>query len=136
MPVQLQAGLTAHYLPVESGKVSDEDAEQFGRTLDAAPKPALAYCRSGTRSITLWSLSRAGRVPLPEILEKAKNAGYDMHGVVRRIANNGRTPTDAVDGRFDVVIVGAGSAGLTVASSLLARAPDDSPSLFSLTANF
>ncbi|MCG8690586.1 MAG: bifunctional protein tyrosine phosphatase family protein/NAD(P)/FAD-dependent oxidoreductase, partial [Minwuiales bacterium] len=119
-----QAGITAHYLPVESGKVSDEDAENFGRTLDAAPKPALAYCRSGTRSITLWSLSRAGRIPLPEILEKAKSAGYDMHGVVRRIANNGRTPTDAVDGRFDVVIVGAGSAGLTVASSLLARAPD------------
>ena len=119
-----QAGITAHYLPVESGKVSDEDAEKFGRTLDAAPKPALAYCRSGTRSITLWSLSRAGRIPLPEILEKAKSAGYDMHGVVRRIANNGRTPTDAVDGRFDVVIVGAGSAGLTVASSLLARAPD------------
>ncbi len=119
-----QAGLAAHYLPVESGKVSDEDAEQFGHALDAAPKPALAYCRSGTRSITLWSLSRAGRMPLPEILEKAKNAGYDMHGVVRRIANNGKTPTDAVDGRFDVVIVGAGSAGITVASSLLARAPD------------
>jgi len=119
-----QAGLEAHYQPVESGKVTDEDAAGFGRILDAAPKPALAYCRSGTRSVTLWSLSRAGRVALPEILAKAKGAGYDMHGVVRRIANNGRTPTGAVDGRFDVVVVGAGSAGIAVASSLLARKPD------------
>ena len=119
-----QAGMESHYLPVESGKVSDEDAAAFGRALDAAPKPALAYCRSGTRSVTLWSLSRAGRMGLPEILAKTKGAGYDMHGVVRRIANNGRTPTDAVDGRFDVVIVGAGSAGIAVASSLLAREPE------------
>ena len=119
-----RAGLEAHYLPVESGKVTDEDAADFGRILDQAPKPALAYCRSGTRSVTLWSLSRAGRVALPEILAKAKGAGYDMHGVVRRIANNGRTPTGAVDGRFDVVVVGAGSAGIAVASSLLAREPD------------
>ena len=118
------AGIEAHYLPVVSGKVSDEDAAAFGRLLDAAPKPVLAYCRSGTRSITLWSLSRAGRMALPDILAKAKGAGYDMHGVVRRIANNGRTPSDAVDAKFEVVIVGAGSAGISVAASLLARAPD------------
>ena len=119
-----QAGIGAHYLPVESGKVTDEDAARFGEILDAAPKPVLAYCRSGTRSVTLWSLTRAGTLTLPEILSKAKGAGYDMHGVVRRIANNGRTPTEAVDGRFDVVVVGAGSAGIAVAASLLAREPE------------
>ena len=119
-----KAGLETHYLPVESGKVSDADAESFGQVLEATPKPVLAYCRSGTRSVTLWALSRAGRLPLPDILAKAKGAGYDMHGVVRRIANNGKTPSGAVDGKFDVVIVGAGSAGIAVASSLLARTPD------------
>ncbi|MGI9415758.1 MAG: TIGR01244 family sulfur transferase, partial [Hyphomicrobiales bacterium] len=119
-----KAGLASHYLPVESGKVGDEDAQAFGQLMEAAPKPVLAYCRTGTRSITLWSLSRAGKMELPEILERAKGAGYDMHGVVRRIANNGKTPSDAVDGKFDVVIVGAGSAGISVAASILARAPD------------
>ena len=117
------AGLETHYLPVESGKVTDEDALSFGTALEAAPKPVLAYCRSGTRSVTLWSLSRAGKLGLPDILAKAKGAGYDMQGVVRRIANSGRTPSNAVDGKFDVVIVGAGSAGIAVASSLLSRAP-------------
>ncbi|WP_299391576.1 bifunctional protein tyrosine phosphatase family protein/NAD(P)/FAD-dependent oxidoreductase [Pelagibius sp.] len=117
-------GLEAHYLPVESGKVSDADAEAFGERLEAAPKPVFAYCRSGTRSVTLWSLSRADRMPLADILAAAKGAGYDMSGVVRRIANAGKTPQEAIDGRFEIVVVGAGSAGIAVASSLLARAPE------------
>ena len=115
------AGLSAHYLPVETGKVGDEDAEHFGELLDSLPKPVLAYCRSGTRSVTLWSLSRGGKLPLPDILSASSGAGYDMSGVVRRIANHGRTPTEAIDARHDVVIVGAGAAGIAVASSLLGR---------------
>jgi sulfide:quinone oxidoreductase len=118
-----KAGLTAHYLPVETGKVQDGDAEAFGKLMDSVPKPVLAYCRSGTRSVTLWSLSQGGKRPLPDILAKTKAAGYDMHGVVRRIANGGKTPSDAVDAKFEVVIVGAGAAGISVASSMLARAP-------------
>ncbi|WP_420347173.1 TIGR01244 family sulfur transferase [Pelagibius sp.] len=117
-------GLEAHYLPVESGKVSDADAEAFGERLEAVPKPVFAYCRSGTRSVTLWSLSRAGKMPLADILAAAKDAGYDMAGVVRRIANAGKTPQEVIDGTFEIVVVGAGSAGIAVASSLLARAPD------------
>ncbi len=119
-----KAGMEACYLPVESGAVTDADAERFGQILEASPKPVFAYCRTGTRSVTLWSLSRAGRLPLPEILSKAKAAGYDMSGVVRRIANGGKTPGDASDARYQVVVVGAGSAGIAVASSLLSRAPD------------
>jgi sulfide:quinone oxidoreductase len=34
-----------------------------------------------------------------------------MGGVVRRIANGGKTPTDRADASFDVVIVGGGAAG-------------------------
>ncbi|MEO3430842.1 bifunctional protein tyrosine phosphatase family protein/NAD(P)/FAD-dependent oxidoreductase [Pelagibius sp. CAU 1746] len=119
-----KAGLQVLYLPVVSGKVSDADAEAFAEAFEAAPKPVFAYCRSGTRSITLWALSRAGKMPLADILVAAKNAGYDMSGVVRRIANQGKTPTEAIDGKYQIVVVGAGSAGIAVASSLLARAPD------------
>ena len=117
-------GLQVNYLPVESGQVSDDDAHRFGEVFEAAAKPVFAYCRSVTRSVTLWSLSRAGKTSLAEILSASKNAGYDMSGVVRRIANQGRTPGDAVDRKFEVVIVGAGSAGIAVASSLLARVPN------------
>ncbi len=47
------------YLPVISGKVSDDDTEKFKAKLRELPTPLLAYCRSGTRSITLWSLVQA-----------------------------------------------------------------------------
>ncbi len=117
-------GLEARYLPVTSGMVRDEDAQAFGQVLKELPGPVLAYCRTGTRSATLWSLSEAQRQPLPQILAATKAAGYDMNGVARRIANGGKTPTDVGDARFEIVIVGAGSAGIAVASSLKARNGD------------
>lgn len=119
------AGMQATYLPIVSGKVGDADAVAFGALLDSLPKPILAYCRTGTRSATLWSLSEGGRGrPLPEIITATKAAGYDMAGVVRRIANGGRTPSDAVDATHAVVIIGGGAAGIAVAASLKARKPD------------
>ncbi|MHC8493030.1 bifunctional protein tyrosine phosphatase family protein/NAD(P)/FAD-dependent oxidoreductase [Thalassospira sp. SM2505] len=117
----VKAGLEARYLPIVSGKVSDRDADDFGQALDALPKPVFAYCRTGTRSATLWSLSQATRLGASEILRATKAAGYDMGGVVRRIVNGGKTPTDNGDARYDVVIVGGGAAGISVASSLQAR---------------
>ena len=117
-------GLESRYLPVTSGKVNDEDARTFGRLLNELPKPVLAYCRTGTRSATLWSLSQAENLPVTDILEATRSAGYDMGGVVRRIANGGRTPTDHADAKFDVVVVGGGAAGIAVSASLRVRDPD------------
>ena len=50
------AGLEMCYLPVQSGFVTGEDAVAFGAALRDLPGPVLAYCRSGTRSATLWSM--------------------------------------------------------------------------------
>lgn len=114
-------GLETAYVPVQSGKVTDENVAEFGEALKELPRPALAYCRTGTRSATLWSLHEAVKRPLPEILAATKAAGYDMSGVARRIANGGHTPTDTGDAKYDVVIVGAGAGGISTASSLLSR---------------
>ena len=78
-------GMEARYLPIVAGKVGDTDAEEFGRLMESLPKPILAYCRTGTRSATLWSLSQAEKLPLSDILSKTKAAGYDMGGVARRL---------------------------------------------------
>ena len=118
------AGLEARYLPVTSGMVRDEDAAAFGQALMELPGPVFAYCRSGTRSATLWSLAEAKRRPVAEILAATKAAGYDMGGVARRIVNGGKTPTDTGDAHFGVVIVGGGAGGIAVAASLKARQPD------------
>jgi len=116
-----KAGLEVRNLPIVSGKVSDQDAADFGAAMQELPRPILAYCRTGTRSATLWSLSQANRMSVADILAATKAAGYDMGGVVRRIANGGKTPTDRADASYDIVIVGGGAAGLAVAASLKAR---------------
>ena len=115
------AGLEIRYIPIKSGMVKDEDADVFGQALSELPGPVVAYCRSGTRSATLWSLSQAKSLPMAEILSATRAAGYDMNGVARRIANGGKTPTEFGDAKFDIVIVGAGAGGIAVASSLQAR---------------
>ena len=118
------AGLRVAYVPVTAGMVTDDDVVAFAYALAELPRPILAYCRTGTRSATLWSFHEAGKRPMPDILAATKAAGYDMNGVARRIANGGKTPTDTGDAHFEVVIVGAGAAGISVAASLKARDRD------------
>lgn len=115
--------LDMRHIPVSGGMVHDADVANFSAQFAALPKPVLAFCRTGTRSATLWSLAQAKDIPLADILSATKAAGYDMSGVVRRIANGGTTPVDQADASYDVVIVGAGASGIAVAASLKARKP-------------
>lgn len=114
-------GIAMVYIPISGGLVGDGDAADFRGALDGLPKPILAYCRSGTRSATLWSLAQAKEMPLTSIIGATKAAGYDMSGVARRITNGGKTPVDQADVMFDVVIVGGGASGIAVAASLKSR---------------
>jgi len=120
-----KAKLEVRYLPVVPGRVQDADAIAFASAMDELPKPVLAYCRTGTRSATLWALDQGAHgTPLADVLSATRQAGYDMSGVVRRIANGGKTPTDIADVTHDIVIVGGGAAGVSVAASLMSRASD------------
>ncbi|MFL6670708.1 MAG: TIGR01244 family sulfur transferase [Burkholderia ambifaria] len=118
-------GIAVHYLPVDTGKVTDEQAAQFGALVAPLAGPILAYCRSGMRSATLWALSQAGRRPAADIVAIAAAAGYDLGALAPRLAQGlapgGHQAVPDVDARHDIVIVGAGAAGVAVASSLLAR---------------
>ncbi|KUY75767.1 bifunctional protein tyrosine phosphatase family protein/NAD(P)/FAD-dependent oxidoreductase [Burkholderia sp. RF4-BP95] len=122
-------GIAVHYLPVDTGKVTDDQARQFDALVASLAGPVLAYCRSGTRSATLWALSQADRRPAGDIVAIAAAAGYDLaalaprltRGSAQGLAQDGRLAAPAVDARHDIVIVGAGAAGVAVASSLLAR---------------
>jgi sulfide:quinone oxidoreductase len=50
--------------------------------LDELPKPVLAYCRSGTRSIQLWGLASGIKGMSPDaIVQAGAQAGYDLTGV-------------------------------------------------------
>lgn len=73
------AGLKTAYIPVVSGQLTQNNVTDFAKAMDDLPLPVLAYCRSGTRSATLWSLTQAARgTPMAEILSATAAAGYDM----------------------------------------------------------
>lgn len=118
-----EVGLQARYLPAEPGKVNDDQAHQFGEMLAALPNPILAYCRTGTRSATLWALSQSGKLPLADIVEAAGRAGYDVKAAVSRATSAGRSSPAGKDTGHEVVIVGGGASGIAAASSMLARDP-------------
>ncbi len=72
------AGLTYAYIPLGRDGVSPEMVEDTIAALEGSAGPVLCYCRSGTRSTTLWALSQAGKMPADAIVEAAAHAGYDM----------------------------------------------------------
>lgn len=71
-------GLSYHYIPLGREGVSPEMVEETKTVLEGSAGPVFCYCRSGTRSTTLWALSQAGKMPAQEIVTAAAHAGYDM----------------------------------------------------------
>jgi len=72
------AGLSYHYIPLGRDGVSPAMVEETKAVLEGSNGPVFCYCRSGTRSTTLWALSQAGKMPAQEIVSAAAHAGYDM----------------------------------------------------------
>jgi uncharacterized protein (TIGR01244 family) len=72
------AGLTYVEIPLGREGVSRRLVDDTIAALEASAGPVLCYCRSGTRSTTLWALSQAGKVPAEEIIAAAAQAGYDV----------------------------------------------------------
>lgn len=72
------AGLGYYHIPLGREGVSPDLVEQTEAALQGSAGPVFAYCRSGTRSTTLWALSQAGKMGASEIISAAANAGYDM----------------------------------------------------------
>ncbi|SMF75588.1 sulfide:quinone oxidoreductase [Tistlia consotensis] len=131
-------GLAYHALPVVSGKVTDADVEAFAKIMAEVRGPVFAFCRTGTRSTTLWALAEAWHLDPDTIVETAQGAGYDISGLRPRLeqrAQASATGTAAPSGKaaapgeqrpltiHDVVVVGAGTGGISTAASLLARRP-------------
>jgi uncharacterized protein (TIGR01244 family) len=53
-----ELGLRFAYLPVVPGQISESDVARFKALLDELPAPVLGYCRTGTRSRTLYERAR------------------------------------------------------------------------------
>jgi uncharacterized protein (TIGR01244 family) len=70
------------YLPVV-GRPTDEQARVQAAAVADAGGPVLAFCRSGTRSITTWALGEAAKGrDRAELARLAAAAGYDLAPVL------------------------------------------------------
>ena len=72
------AGLAYHSIPLGRDGVNPDLVAQTRAVLEGSNGPVFCFCRSGTRSTTLWALSQAGDMEASEIISQAAEAGYDM----------------------------------------------------------
>lgn len=72
------AGLAYHAIPLGREGVSPQMVAETRSVLEGSDGPVFAFCRSGTRSTTLWALSQAGEMDAGDIISEAAQAGYDM----------------------------------------------------------
>ena len=114
-------GMGFAHVPVVSGGIDDADIAQMADALMRLQGPVLAFCRTGTRSATLWALTQAGSQSADAIIRTAASAGYDLSALRPRLEAGAVQPEQACPAAADVVIVGGGSAGLATAASLLDR---------------
>jgi sulfide:quinone oxidoreductase len=122
-------GLGYRHIPVVAGQIHDEDIANFSVALAELEAPVLAFCRTGTRSASLWALSAPAEVVSSDLLSSARAVGYDLTALKPRLdtrrqaaTHSAGRPRAAVQ-RHDVVVIGGGAAGLATAASLLRRRP-------------
>lgn len=74
-----RAGLEYRHIPLRPGGLTVEMITETEMLMEETPGPILAFCRSGTRSATLWALARAKAGAAPqELVSIAGQAGYDL----------------------------------------------------------
>ncbi|WP_374438223.1 TIGR01244 family sulfur transferase [Pseudomonas panipatensis] len=113
-------GIVFVHQPVLSGAIDASDVAAFGAVLAKHAGPVLAFCRSGTRSATLWALAQASTRSPEEILAATARAGFDLSALRPRLLAAGRS-SGRGEPTYDVVVVGGGAAGLATCASLLKR---------------
>ncbi len=77
------AGLGYVHIPF-AGRPTPDQAAACAKAAEDASGPVLAFCRSGTRSITAWSIGQAmaGRRDPDELIGLGAEAGYDLSGAL------------------------------------------------------
>lgn len=80
------AGLAFHHIPVSGGVFPDAAIAAFRAVRRGSEGPVLAYCRTGTRSITLETLANADDIEPSERLLRAAAAGYDLTGLSEQLS--------------------------------------------------
>ena len=80
-----EAGLAFHHVPVSGGAFPEAAIAAVRAVRRGSEGPVLAYCRTGTRSITLETLANPAGSSVEERLNNAQRAGYDLSALAQRL---------------------------------------------------
>ena len=116
-------GMGFAHVPTLGGAVADEHASQMADALSHLDRPALAYCRTGMRSTTLWALTQTGTQPTDILIATAAGGANAAAGLMNH-ARNG-----TVKWRCAGMYAAAGVAG-AFAGSTVGKAFDGGKLLF------
>lgn len=83
--IAAQHGVQYIEIPIVMQTLADKDIDAFAQALKDAPKPIVAFCRTGTRSISMWALAQARILDAAQIIETAQASGYDLLPLLSRI---------------------------------------------------
>ena len=78
-------GLDFHHIPVSGGEFPLVAIKAFAKIRGEADGKVLAFCRTGTRSITLDALANVENETADARNERAQRAGYDLSGLRDRL---------------------------------------------------
>ena len=81
-----EAGLAFHHIPVSGGEFPLVAIEAFAKVREEADGKVLAFCRTGTRSITLDALANVENETADDRINRAQRSGYDLSGLRDRLA--------------------------------------------------
>ena len=74
----LKLGIKFYNYPLSPGDLNLERVLETKEIIEK-DKKTLAYCRTGTRCITLWACAEVTNKEVKEILKISENAGYDLN---------------------------------------------------------
>lgn len=75
-----QAGMGYVFIPVTLKALAEADVRRFQAALAGANGPVFAHCKTGTRSLTLWTIGEVldGTMSPGEIVGFGERHGYDL----------------------------------------------------------
>lgn len=85
------AGIAFHHIPVAGGAFPPDAVAAFAAARRTATGPTLAFCRTGTRSITLDALANVDGLDAETVIGRAARAGYDLSALRDAIAADNRS---------------------------------------------
>jgi len=76
-------GLQYIHIPVRGMPPSPDLAQETCRVIESSPGPVLAFCRTGTRSISCYSIGKHMQGhDRDDLVKTAATAGYDLSNVL------------------------------------------------------